>query len=839
MNKDFSKYQKIIDDFSGQVLQNDFEAKFNAVAKNIVKTERFLLKMELKRLASPCTRLIDLRGHVNGECKAFEHGEKKHYLDSIAARVFTQALARYGSYTLGVYEAATSTENNFRVMYQKERSTLGSRQQVDTSKAVEKSQYPAKHYRFGGYHNRCEERMNFSVAIQVTLDDGSTFDCVSSDLSVNGCKIKINGIKPLSVDQQITLRFTGWEAEFQFGDEHEFSYQIKNLTKIDHMLLVGVKRANQDKRSRDGFSQFLSDFIRGNKRRYKINLDNTINALQARSLEQYVLPKSNELPIFIAQNDGVLTPKYALTCHNNQSTYQYWQDEKHHSTLYCLMTPERIERLKQLREQGKNLLVFSFIHKNQNKRYFYTADAQQLSEDPKFMAQFLAFAASKGNFAITQLALLDVSPSYAESPLTLSNTLTAKNAYLNAPISDDVKQLLENIPYIVVATDVSQNESIKAYQALASSSEQIDMEKLKKFGHKRQSQPFIVDEVAINYRNQRQELRFSYKTPAKVEIESVKWQGFSRDFSTSGLMIELDKATVLNKGDIVDIGFPALQKITSSFDLTALRYEVMHINSAKTIVNLRAFVEKHQHVGRKFFKALIDKNRDKLSSDEYAMASPSLVKALRNIYSASALVPSIVVQSSGSRYKAQVIAGGNAHSELMLAMKKLSDGDSAYNLYPIFGHAQMMTNLSARLKKMQQSDIASTELVYLSITDNSKAADSADLEKSAAVDETVSIKLASELSDEASRQAFIEQALQQGTFFCLMLKLSRSDEPDMDHLNPELSYISSYALHRGKQLEQDIWSVAGIAQILDVTDEVLFRMQLTHNPKLSNANITV
>ena len=70
MNKDFSKFKKIINDFSGKVLNSDFEARFNAAAKNIPKTERFLLKMELKRLAAPCTRLIDLRGHVDGECKA-------------------------------------------------------------------------------------------------------------------------------------------------------------------------------------------------------------------------------------------------------------------------------------------------------------------------------------------------------------------------------------------------------------------------------------------------------------------------------------------------------------------------------------------------------------------------------------------------------------------------------------------------------------------------------------------------------------------------------------------------------------------------------------------------
>ena len=814
MNKDFSKYKKLINEFSGQVLNSDFEARFNAATKNIAKTERFLLKMELKRLAAPCTRLIDLRGHVDGECKAFEHEDRTHYLDSIASQVFTEAFTRYSSYTFGVYEATMNTENNFRVIYQKEKSKVSVNTAKVISKVFEKAQYPAKFYSFGPYHNRSEERMNFAISIEVALDNGSCFECTSSDISVNGCKFRVNGIKAIKIGQKMTLRFTGLEEEFHFGGDNDFVYEVKNMTTLDDIQLIGVKRLLPQKLRPDGFTQFLASFIQGNKRRYKINLDNTISALQSRSFEQYVLPKSNELPIFIEKNDNVLTPKYALTCNNNQSIYQYWQDEKRYSTLYCLITPERIDKLKKLAVSGKQLLVYSFIHKSQGKSYFYTADELQLTEDEEFMPQFLAFSAAKDSFSIIQLSLLDVFPRRAESPLTLSNAIAKQNEYLNAPLSNEVKSLLDKTPYIVVANEVKDSDNIKAYQSI--SYEGINTAKLKKFGHKRLSKPFSVDEVGINYRNQRQELRFTYKTPVNLDIEKVMWQGTSHDFSSSGLKVELDKTTVLEKGDIVYVSFPALQKITSAFDLSGLPYEVMRVNNAKTVVNLRVFVEKHQHIGRKFFKALIDKNRDKLTPDEYAMSSPGLAKALRNIYSASSITPSLIVQTSGSRYKTEVIAGGDASSKLMSAMKQLSDSKLYYNLYPVFGHANLMTNLSVKLKKMQNRDVASTELLYIAINPSFTT-----------VEKAVTIKLASELGSEKLKQMFIHQALKQGKFFCVMIKLSRTAEPDMGHLHPELSYISAYAIHRGKQIEQDIWSVAGIAQIFDITQEVLFRYRLT------------
>lgn len=822
MNKDFSKYQKIIDDFSGQVLNTDFEARFAAVAKNMPQTERFLLKMELKRLAAPCTRLIDLRGHVDGECKPFVHEERTHFLDEVAINVFTEAFARYASYTFGVYEAVMNTENNFRVIYQKEKNAVSSISQDSTSKVFEKTQYPAKFYSFGPYHDRNEERMNFAIPLQVSIDNKKPFDCTSSDLSVTGCKFRINSIKPIHVGQQVTIRFAGLEEEFQFGRDSNFTYEIRNLTVLDNMQLVGVQRVYSPDKRKDGFSQFLKGFIQGNKRRYKINLDNTISALQSRGFEQFILPKSNELPVFIEDGAEGCIPKYALTCNNNQAIYQYWQDEKRYSTLYCLISPERLARLKKATVSGKQLLVFSFIHKSQGKLYFYTADEQQLAEDKEFMQQFLGFAASKENFSISQLSLLDVYPKRANSPLTLSNSIAKKDEYLNEPVPDEIKLLLENTPYIVVVSDVTKNESLQAYQKLPF--EGINTSKLKNFGHKRLSKPYSVDEIGINYRNQRQELRFKYKTPTKVEIDNVQWQGVSHDFSTSGLKVELDESTVLVKGDIVYISFPGLQKITSAFELKALPYEVIRVNRSKTIVNLRVFVERHQHIGRKFFKALIDKNRDKLTPDEYAMSSPGLAKALRNIYSSSSKIPSMVIQTSGSRYKFEAIAGGESSGKLMAEMRRLSDRSQHINLYPLIGHAGVATRLTASLKKMQRTDIAKTELLYIAINHSVEM-----------VDEAVTTKLASELGSDKLKQIFIHQALKKGDFFCVMIKLSRAAEPDMEHLNHELSYIGSYAIHRGKQIEQEIWSVAGVAQIFDATQEVLFRHQLTRQGSVSQS----
>ncbi len=816
MIKDFSKFQTIIDKFRGEVSEKDFDARFSASTKTLAKTEKFLLKMELKRLASSCTRLIDLRGLVDGECKTFEHDGRVHFIDELAIKVFEENIAYYGSYTFGVYEAVKNTKNNFRVIYHNEQSKIQVAPiKTEESKVFEKMQYPATFYQFGSYQNRKEERMNFAIGLIITLENNEIVDAISSDISISGCKFRLKNESRLIIGQPLRMRFVGLENEFQFGTDSNFDYQICNVDHDGVNQLVGVKRLS--KQLSDSFSQFLKGYIQGNKRRYKINLDNTISALQARALEQFVLPKSNELPVFIEKTNKGLLPRYALTSNNSQATFQYWQDEKHNSTLHCLLKKERLAYLTSSGFSAKTLLVFSFIHHSKGQSFFYTADEQELKHNlegaKEFTQRFLGFAASKPSFAVTELSYIDVDVNKSQSPFTVADSLSKRNQYLNLPLSEDVLSILADLPGIVIIRDITQQQAINEYQSLTY--DNIDKELLKTFGHRRLSQPVVVDELGINYKNHRQEPRFKYKTPATIDCEGVKCSGVSHDFSISGLKIELKSAETLKKGDVVNLTFPDLQKITSVFNLKQLPYEIMQINKKKTIINLRVYVKQHQHIGRSFFKLLIEKNRDKLTSDEYVTMIPGLNNALRTLYANSLTSLSLVIQKSGSRYKIESITASTQENELLAHMQQLSDRSHYLNLYPLLNNLQATSLLQTNLKKMHSSDEPLTHVLYIAINP--------DMER---VDQAVTTKLASELGSAQLKKEFINNALKRGVFYCIQTKLSRTNEPDMDHLNPELSYISSYAIHRGKQIEQDIWSVVGMVQLFDITKETLFRHQL-------------
>jgi len=215
-------------------------------------------------------------------------------------------------------------------------------------------------------------------------------------------------------------------------------------------------------------------------------------------------------------------------------------------------------------------------------------------------------------------------------------------------------------------------------------------------------------------------------------------------------------------------------------------------------------------------KLLISKNRDKLTTDEYAMLTPGLADAIRTSYAKNMSTPALVVQTSGSRYKVEAITSNNDSSELFKQMKRLSDRDNYYNLYPLVTKLQASGLLEQHLKTLLNGDEPITELLYISIAPEKDK-----------VEKSVKVTLDSELSKAESKRFFIKKLLRRGQFYCLKLMISRTNEPDMEYLNPELSYIGSYALHRGKKLEQDIWSVVGVVQYVDITEEVLFSYHLS------------
>lgn len=98
-----TEHSALIEQLKPLMLEPNFPQVFEQLTAGESNSTRFLLKMELNRLGSECTRLIDLRDKSELPCEELRAGRQTHFLDQPAKQIFQQALALYqGKYTLGV-----------------------------------------------------------------------------------------------------------------------------------------------------------------------------------------------------------------------------------------------------------------------------------------------------------------------------------------------------------------------------------------------------------------------------------------------------------------------------------------------------------------------------------------------------------------------------------------------------------------------------------------------------------------------------------------------------------------------------------------------------------------
>ena len=802
-----------------------FDEEFKLLTADLAKSQQFLIKMELKRLAQPCSYYIDLRGRVDGEVRPFEHKGQTHFLDEVAIQTFEKGLKQYGQYTIGIFEEVTNTNNNFRVRHQQE--TNKRIQEVlsgETSAAV--SQPPATEIdtaasdnqaahliRFAGYSVRREERMNFSIDIEVVQQEDERFPATTSDLSVSGCKIKIPLAIELKPGQKVAIFFRGLEQEFALGINKGIPYQVIDIEPADKSYYVRLKRLPLA--DEKGFSEFLQHFIHGNKRRYKVNLDNTYEAVFIKGYEQFYLPRISSLPVFISVDEGKATPSCVLTTENNRHLMHYFQDERQQNILPQLLHVRRLKQCLAKEANEHSTVLYTFTHAAKGRLFFYSATAEELQQHSALKAVFFGFGAAKPSFRAFKMSVLRTVPAHAHIPLSLPNSADQEVQKLNQPPTALIANFIRNLRYIVTLTDISTTLGNSLYKAMPYDAALLS--KLKVFGHPKLEHIPAIESASVQYVNLRSESRFLYKTTVLLEQEKgPDIESFSRDFSSKGLQLEFAEPISFSKGDRVKISLPELQKITTKHDLSGLAYEVMAVSKNKLIMNMRVIDTTNDHPGRVFFQQLINNNRSKLTMAEETPKFPGLGPALRNMYVKALDSFAFYIHRQGIRYNLDVVALGAKPNALHKLLAQFSDEADSITLLPLLKNNATNLHFANQLKKMKRQEVPFGYEVFLRFTPGKDN-----------IEQSFETKFDFDFQLHSAKKSFIDSVVNTDLLFAFKIFLSRTGRPDTEHIAKELGYVSTYAIHKAKVLEEELWSVVGVGEVVDITDEVLFRFNLS------------
>jgi hypothetical protein len=814
MSQDLEEYHDIIEELKPMINEPEFNQVLNQVASEISKQKRFLLKMELMRLARPCIRLIDLRGLVDGKCKLYKHQGKEHSLDDVAIETFERQVRIFGEYTIGVYEAVTNTENNFRVMHKKEQQAAKKKKSSPVVSQPKTENFQAPLIKFGTFAQRGEERMNFSVNIEMFSEMNKSIQATTIDVSVNGLKVKASKEHLFKPEERLTVQFRGLEKEYLLDKRQGVAYIISSVERTKDDQRLNLKR--QFDIPFPSFDKFFERFIHGNKRRYKVNLDNTITAIQNKTYEQYYIPNFASIPVFIEQVEGQYIPKYALANDCNREEIQYWANEIQDLKIGYLLTEERIKHGLSLVKGQQEMFIFVFNHIKNEKIYFYSATHAELDAKPDLKNLFLGYGARKVSWRIYKLQFTQIDPEQSYRPLSIANSINDKVKRQNQKPSPRLMSRLKNINHVALLTNVTDDISTEHYQRFKIKREYLSQ--LKVFGHPRNKPPALVSVYRFKYFNQRRETRFLLRTAVQVSIDNVVLEGHTEDISTQGLRIELDKFFHHTDKAKITLSFPQLQSVTSKFELSDLPYVVRNVSKDQHVVHLQNFVTEESNTARRFFEALIKSNRSKLRAYRDEEEVQGIGEALRNIYSNNVINVAYFLRKDSVDFIPDAVATSSASNRLTQLLH-FQAKPSQFNLYPLYRNAKIRHDFINRtLAKIKPNDRPEMRELFIAF-DPSKEV----------IGDAINSYFTEQFTKPEQRRQFIAQALQNGQFIAVKVFLARTGRPDFETMQSELNYVSVYAVHKAKLLEEQLWNVSAVGDIIDVTDEVLRRFEFAES----------
>ena len=794
------KHEDLVNELKTYLGNTKFDLIFKSKTGKLTKPEQFLMKMEMSRLSQPVERSIDLRGAVNGTVKSYEHDGKQHFMDDAAIEAFEKALKQYGGYTLAVYEAVLNTKNHNRNIQSKEQQ-----QALDSLLSINV-------VKFASYESRCEERMNYSIKVTIEYNNKKDISASTSDISLSGCKVKLAKEHIIKKGQLIAMRLVGLEQDFELGLKNGIQYEIVAIeNRTSEFNHIRLKRTYIEKN--DVFDNFLNSFINGNKRRYKVNLDNTLDAVISKGYEQFYIPRVTSLYVFLSEKDEQLYPSLNLTTENNIFIQRYFTDERKVSRLYSVLNHKRVKKILVQPTAIKEDYLYTFTHIVHGKIYYYSATRNELNNNAELRKLFLGLGSQKENWQCFKIQIMPSHPADSYIPLSLPDSVNANIAKLNSPPIPRVEGLIKNVKYLVILTSIGNTVEKQNYQRTDYDKSLVNQ--LKLFGHTKHKAPPHLDTVALEYINLRSQKRYLHRTSVEMNINGVTILGHTRDFSVMGLHLECEKATTFNKGDIALLSFPELQKITKNYNLKELKYEVMAVGETLVTLNLKANKEANsEHIGIDFFTQLIEKNKDKLKASEEEPKVEGISTALRNMVTKSICQFPLYLNREAAHFKVGAVGFGLYASPLHTILQNFGLLNNKTDLSSILSKEDILNVITPNIKDRSRKDIPLPFTLILNF--NPRIGNIEDAITSQCI------------FGEDYQKGFIQikNGIKSELIFVMRLFMSRTGRPDTDYLSNELKYVSQYAMHKAKDLEEALWAVAGVGDIVDITEEALSHLEL-------------
>ncbi|WP_394127546.1 PilZ domain-containing protein [Vibrio hepatarius] len=761
----------------------DFEHLLNQMTEGEPPSTKILVKMELNRVMAPCTKPIDLRGRVKGECRSYDLDGLKHWLDDVAFNAYHKNTRKFGGYTEGVWEALINTHNNFRVM-QKQGKPTG------TEVAANPNSLDVEAITLGYDLKRKENRLKISSQVEIKLANNQVVNALTVDLSPSGAKFKApsafdyklgevvdvtlielqKSVEIEGIEQPIPYRIVGIDESYE-NDAVKFLRLLKLDTSslvekiIEHLLQSDAQKARHD------------------------NQDKIIRA-RARGFEHTYLKHTCNLPVFFSGNEL----KLVLMTENNRPIWQYWHDERNQQTLSSLFHQQRMSQLTTEGVKGSSNVIYSFTHQHKEKSLFFSMMMPEASRELRQL--FWHVGAKKESWKAFRLSVFELSPDERKE------------------LSQHYSELdleAETLTHCGILQEISDDNSRHDY--LLTDKPRLAANELNPFRHLRNptTNPACI---YFDAQSRRREPRYQFKSPLLLtDIHGTTVEGATVDISKHGANIALSSPSTLKAGEACFINFKELQLYDKNLPLSEVPYKVIRISPSGK--RLQLAIEESRQIMRTitFFGRLIEHNQDKLVAKKELLPSNELLESLHDILLDKMVSSPLYIEKRGKSLRPKAIGVNYPLSSYLTILAKLGDGAN-FSLAPIYkGHTN--TLLAQPMKRIEGAEPQYHEL-YLSAS------------KFGTRIQSVEAKLSNEFESVKERISFIKRAQMMGEFYAIRICGAPVFNPITALVRKDLDELTQISMHQARSLEKEINNIVGYGELTDITEEVLIRLELTN-----------
>lgn len=758
---------------------------FNIVLEQLTYGEpasaKVIAKMELNRLMNPCTRSIDLRGRVQGECREYKLDGRTHWLDDVAINSYHKKIKRFGGYTEGVYEAMVNTRNNFRVMHQNTKSNSSS------GITNPESPFEVEPITLGLVLNRQEKRLKMSTQVDITLKNGQKIHASSVDLSNSGVKLKVPSAFDYNLGELVEMHFFQLEKQSKLNElGASLDYRIIGIEECyenDSIRWLRAIRLTDTNIIGRAIDVMLNSNIK------KANHDNQDKILQSRAhgYEHAYIKYTRNLPLFFSGTEL----KYALLNDFNKEIWDYWHDERYQQTLGSLFDPSRMNELTKFGAKHSSNVIYSFIHEHQDKELHYSLMLPEATRAERQL--FWHTGARRNSWKVYRIHMHE---------LSLEEKSSMDSVYTNAGA--------DNITHFGLLQEISNVESVRDYQLTEKPT--LNSSILNKFRHSRK---IVGSPKGIYYDDvsRRKEQRYKFRSPIEIINDgSAPIAGETINFSSRGLLVSLSQPLQCRIGNTIKVSLNELQQYDQSAPLTHIPYTVVRISPNGLDIHLSLEENSLTNRAVNFLKKLITHNKNKLPLTDEELPEIDLLHTMYDIVLPRLASTPLYISKKDSVLQ-PIAIGVNYPLEPHLKVLQKLGHQKDFSLEPIF------KNRSARLLKDPIRPVPGARPVYhdvyIAVIKNDDEI------------EAIYTKLYDEFPTLQERLRFIKKSKQLGEFYVLRINGVPVENTSTKILIKKLSELASSSMHHARALDKEFSSIVGFGEIIDITEEILIRLELT------------